>query len=281
MSNIYSLKHSLNPGFEPVLTLITRTTQQTGVPFFVAGATARDLVLYHVFGRDPGRQTRDIDTGILIPDWDAFASVKQALLDAGLSATNKAHRLKDPDSGLPIDIIPFGAIADDAGEIQWPPEHAVTMTVAGFQEAYDAALSIELGQGDIIKVASLAGLTLLKLIAWQERGNESSKDASDFLTILLEYQHVQADRLWEPYIPAERLEYDTERQGAFLLGYDLRMILSEPTTNPETISRITTLAADIDALVSAQFKSQDLCGYERLEQLQHDFWAALALQEPF
>ncbi|OOE53951.1 hypothetical protein [Salinivibrio kushneri] len=280
MSNIYSLKHCLNPGFESVLTLITRTTQQTGVPFFVAGATARDLVLYHVFGRDPGRQTRDIDTGILVPGWDAFSSVKHALLDAGLSATNKAHRLKDPDSGLPIDIIPFGAIADEAGEIQWPPEHAVTMTVAGFHEAYDAALSIDLGQGDIIKVASLAGLTLLKLIAWQERGSESSKDASDFLTILFEYQHVQADRLWEPYIPAEHLEYDTERQGAFLLGYDLKMILSEPATNPETTSRITKLAADIDALVRAQFRSHNFCSYERIEQLQNDFWAGLALQEP-
>ncbi|SIN74730.1 hypothetical protein [Salinivibrio sp. ES.052] len=277
MSNIYTLKHSLKPGFEPVLTLIIRTTQQTGVPFFVAGATARDLFLYHVFGRDPGRQTRDIDTGILVPGWDAFASVKHALLDAGLSAINKAHRLKDPDSGLPIDIIPFGAIADEAGEIQWPPEHAVTMTVAGFHEAYYAALSIDLGQGDIIKVASLAGLTLLKLIAWQERGNESSKDASDFLTILLEYQHIQADRLWEPYIPAERLEYDTERQGAFLLGYDLKMILSEPATNPETITRITVLAADTDGLVRAQFRSQNLCSYERVEQLQNDFWAGLEL----
>jgi predicted nucleotidyltransferase len=277
MSNIYTLKHSLKPGFEPVLTLITRTTRQTGVPFFVAGATARDLVLYHVFGRDPGRQTRHIDTGILVPDWDAFARVRQALLDAGLTVTNRVHRLKDPDSGLPIDIIPFGAIADDAGEIQWPPEHAVTMSVAGFQEAYDAALSVEVGLGDTIKVASLAGLTLLKLIAWQERGNESSKDAADFLTILLEYQHVQEDRLWEPYVPAERLEYDTERQGAFLLGYDLKMILSEPVTSPDTVSRITALAADIDGLVGAQFRTQNLCGYERIEQLQQDFWTGLEL----
>ncbi len=74
--------------------------------------------------------------------------------------------------------------------------------VCRFGRAYGAALLVELGQGDTIKVASLAGLTLLKLIAWQERGNESGKDAADFLTILLEYQHVQEDRLWEPYVPA-------------------------------------------------------------------------------
>ncbi|MFP2768277.1 hypothetical protein [Oceanisphaera sp. KMM 10153] len=149
--------------------------------------------------------------------------------------------------------------------------------VCRFGRAYDAALLVELEQGDTIKVASLAGLTLLKLIAWQERGNESSKDVADFLTILLEYQHVQEDRLWEPYVPAERLEYDTERQGAFLLGYDLKMILSEPATSLETVSRITALAAGIDGLVGAQFRSQNLCSYERVEQLQHDFWSGLEL----
>ncbi len=277
MSNIYTLKYPLKPGFEPVLTLITDSTRKTEIPFFIAGATARDLVLYHVFGRDPGRQTRDIDTGILVPDWDAFYRVKQALLDAGLTVTKRTHRLHDPDSGMPIDIIPFGAIADAEGEIQWPPEHAVTMSVAGFQEAYDAALSVEMGQGYPIRVASLAGLTLLKLIAWRERGEESSKDAADFLTILLEYQHVQDDRLWESYIPAKRLDYDIERQGAFLLGYDLKMILSAPTASPQTVSRINGLASVLDGFALAQYKSQHTCSYERVEQLLHDFWAGLAL----
>ncbi|QSX29006.1 nucleotidyl transferase AbiEii/AbiGii toxin family protein [Shewanella cyperi] len=277
MSNIYTLKHSLKLGFKPVLMLIAATTKQTGMPFFVAGATARDIVLFNVFGRDPGRQTRDIDTGILVPDWEAFSKVKQALLDAGLTETKSIHRLQDPHSALPIDIIPFGGIAGDKGDIQWPPEHAVTMSVAGFQEAYDAALSVDIGQGNIIKVASLAGLTLLKLIAWQERGNEAGKDAADFLTVLLEYQHIQEDRLWEPFIPAERLNYDIERQGAFLLGYDLKMLLSEPATNPQTVSRIKALGSDLDRFVGALFKHQHTYGHDRIERLLWDFWTGLDL----
>lgn len=77
--------------------------------------------------------------------------------------------------------------------------------------------------------------------------------------------------------PGRAPEYDTERQGAFLLGYDLKMILSEPATSLETVSRITALAAGIDGLVGAQFRSQNLCSYERVEQLQHDFWSGLEL----
>ncbi|GHY01860.1 hypothetical protein VCSRO210_3630 [Vibrio cholerae] len=66
-------------------------------------------------------------------------------------------------------------------------------------------------------------------------------------------------------------------KGLSLLGYDLKMILSEPATSPETVSRITALAADIDGLVGAQFRSQNPCSYERIEQLQRDFWSGLEL----
>lgn len=153
------------------------------------------------------------------------------------------------------------------------------MSVAGFQEAYDAALTVDIGQGHLIKVASLAGLALLKLIAWLDRGIETNKDAADFLTIMHQYQHVQEDRLWEPFIPAEELEYDMERQGTFLLGYDLRIMLSVSTTNPNTISRINTLVADMDRFIGALYKSQETVSYERIAQLQHDFWKGLNLED--
>jgi len=42
------------------------------VLFFLAGATARDLMLVNVYGLRPGRATRDIDFGIAIESWDEF-----------------------------------------------------------------------------------------------------------------------------------------------------------------------------------------------------------------
>lgn len=237
MSNIYELKHPLNPAFEPVLNIIIDVTTQLDIPYFIAGATARDLLLFHVFNKDPGRKTHDIDTAILVSDWESFAAVKSALLASGLSETKLPYRLMHESSGLPIDIIPFGSIADKTGEIQWPPEHAVTMSVIGFQEAFDYAVLVDIGQGVSIKVTSLAGLVLLKLMAWQERRLETIKDVTDFLTILTEYPNVEFDRLYDDFIPAEKLNYDIERQGAFLLGYDLNMLLSHPNTNSKTLSQ--------------------------------------------
>lgn len=277
MEDIYTLKTPLHPEFESVFTLICDTTQRTNTPFFIAGATARDLVLFNVFGRNPGRQTRDIDTGILVKDWPTYSHVREALLAVGLTESSRAHRLYHLSSGLPIDIIPFGAIADNTSEIQWPPEHLVTMSVAGFQEAHDAALSINIGLENTIKVASLSGLTLLKLIAWDDRGNQNNKDATDFLTILGEYQHLNQDRLWEEYIPAEKLDYDMERQGAFLLGYDVNAILTQPSTNIQTLEKLQSVYAKQELLLISMLRGNLKYDDKRLNLLLSDFWLGVGV----
>jgi predicted nucleotidyltransferase len=278
MSNIYKLQHPLNSAFEPVLNIIIDVTTQLDIPYFIAGATARDLLLFHVFGRDPGRKTHDIDTAILVSGWDSFASVKSALLDSGLSETKLPHRLMHESSGLPIDIIPFGSIADKTGEIQWPPEHVVTMSVTGFREAFDHAVLVDIGQDVSVKVTSLAGLVLLKLMAWQERRLETNKDVTDFLTILTEYPNVEFDRLYDDFIPAEKLNYDIERQGAFLLGYDLNMLLSHPNTNSKTLSQLVELhISHSELLITSLLKIRNGFSAENIEQRLADFWDGMAL----
>ena len=51
------------------------------------------------------------------------------------------------------------------------------VTVSGFEEALGSALLVELQEGLPVKVASLAGLTILKLIAWGDRRLRDIKDA--------------------------------------------------------------------------------------------------------
>ena len=58
------------------------------------------------------------------------------------------------------------------------------MNVAGFEEALASSLSIEIEAGLTAHVASVAGLTLLKLTAWVDRGLESNKDAADLYRLL-------------------------------------------------------------------------------------------------
>lgn len=279
MNNIYRLKHPINPAFKPVLDIIMNVTSRLDIPYFIAGATARDLLLYHVFDRNPGRKTHDIDTAILVSDWESFTSVKIALLESGLSDTKSPHRLMHGVSGLPVDIIPFGSIADDASEIQWPPEHAITMSVAGFQEAFDNSVLIDIGKDVNLKVSSLAGFVLLKLIAWQERHLETNKDIADFLTILNEYSNVEWDRLYEDFIPAERLNYNIERQGAFLLGHDLNMLLSHHNTRAKTLSHLRELkTSQMELLITSLLKIQSPHNSDEIELWLADFWDGASLE---
>ena len=75
-------------------------------PFFLAGATARDLLLYYAHGIDPGRDTRDADFALMVPDWAAFEALRLRLLDGGRFVQNgrTAHKLIF-DGVLDVDLI--------------------------------------------------------------------------------------------------------------------------------------------------------------------------------
>jgi len=118
MTNTYTLNNSLKPVFEQALLRVINAVTPLGVPYFIAGATARDIVLHGIFGHEPIRATRDIDTALLVSSWKEFEAIKLGLLQAGLEETQQTHRLREPESGLPIDIIPFGRLADNEGQIQ-------------------------------------------------------------------------------------------------------------------------------------------------------------------
>src|SRR3954467_2939734 len=73
-------------------------TQNTA--YFLAGATAREIMLRHVFGRPPGRRTLDVDLGIAITDWDHFRLLKSALIEPGgfQSHSSMVQRLVYPSN---------------------------------------------------------------------------------------------------------------------------------------------------------------------------------------
>lgn len=62
-----------------VLRAIAGTTRELGLPYFVAGAMARDIVLTNVFGIDTGRATQDVDLAVALENWDQFKIIKEKL----------------------------------------------------------------------------------------------------------------------------------------------------------------------------------------------------------
>jgi predicted nucleotidyltransferase len=96
----------LNPITLTVLGALHHIAAIHEASYFLIGATARDVLMTHVFGVDAGRATRDVDFAIALEDWSQFETIKQSFIDSGdfQSSTGEAHRLfYQPDTFRFID----------------------------------------------------------------------------------------------------------------------------------------------------------------------------------
>jgi predicted nucleotidyltransferase len=212
------------------------------VAFFVVGATARDMIFELGHGLPSKRVTLDRDFGFRVSSWDEFEKLKKSLLAGGLfKETREVQRLLYRGE-LRVDILPFGEIAGTRGEIRWPPDEDVVMSVVGFEDAYRAALDVRVRANPPldIPVASAPGLTILKLISWADRPHERERDATDLVFILERYLDAgNNERLFEEHLDLiEDENFDYVRAGARLLGRDVAAIGS-----PDALGRIRKILA--------------------------------------
>jgi len=214
-----------------ILIEVEKIAVKLNFPFFVVGATARDFILEHQFNIKPSRATIDIDIGVSVSGWDQFELLKDELLSLGKFSYSKQKERLIYEGRFPVDIIPFGTIASEDGSITWPPDHENRMSIEGFQECYQHAISVKLSlnPGLVVKVVSLAGLALLKLISWNDNPVRRSKDASDLFLIIKSYLDAgNLDRLLDEAIDIFKMR-DYELASARFLGRDIGNISSLAT----------------------------------------------------
>ncbi len=232
MSLDLSQKADLVP-LAQVVGSLQRVAQPMGVDFFLMGAAARDVMLRHGHNIEPGRQTQDVDFAVMVPDWASFAALRTALIEGGdfsERAGAATHRLRH-QSGLPLDIMPFGGIERADRTIAWPPDQSTVFDCFGAREAFNATVSVRLPQAVTAHVASIPALALLKVIAWQDRKHSHpGRDADDLLLYLRSYMDCgnidRAARDHGDLFMAE--DYDHEATGAQLLGRDIALLLDKP-----------------------------------------------------
>jgi predicted nucleotidyltransferase len=209
---------------------------------------ARDVLLGHVFGLNPGRATRDVDVALALADWEQFHQVKEKLIASGgfVAARDIPHRLvfsSDSDAQqCMVDLLPFGGITRTTDTIAWPPDMQMIMSVAGYSDALETALLVQIATGLTIRVVSLPGLAMLKLLAWKERGLEDSRDATDLVTLCRYYADAGTlERLYEEALPIlPTVGFDVELASAWLLGTDTAV-----TTSYQTRVQLETLLSDV------------------------------------
>jgi len=227
----------LDLGMVEILRHVDRAAQALALDGFVMGATARDILLAGVFGLSADRATRDVDFAVAVEGWPQFEAIKARLVgtDAFDFDAKIAHRLYSRTvsggRGVPLDLIPFGGVEEPGGKIAWPPDGAVVMNTAGYGEAGASAVLVEVEPGFSVRVVSLPGLVILKLVAWTERGSGDPRDALDLASLLRQYAAAgNADRLYGSEIGVlEIVQYDIDLAGARLLGMDAGRIAAPPT----------------------------------------------------
>ncbi len=227
---LLDLSGKLPPEQVAVFRLINQVAAREHVQFFVVGAKARDLVLHYAYGIPQRRATNDIDFGLLMSGWDGFDRLKRALAATGkfIAHPHMEHRLLSDELSAIIDLVPFGEIENPKGVIAWHPDFTTRMSTLGLREAWQTSVRVRLAEDLEVAVASLAGLALLKLIAWDDRHYQ--RDAQDLGLLLSNYIDAgNAERLYgEQAEHADLLddpEFDYEHASARILGRDMAAIM--------------------------------------------------------
>ena len=240
----------VDPVTVDVARVVHATAVRMGIDFFLCGATARDVILNGIFGFTPGRATMDLDFGVALESWEEFDKLKTALVATGKFAASAKvkQRLESlAHNRRIVDLIPFGGIESPQGMVVWPPEKDAMLNVAGFADALSSAISVRLADDFAIPVASIAGLTILKMLAWADRRRMNNKDAEDLSELL---QHYAAsgneERLYTTEIAhLERTEFDLDLAGARLLGADTALVATADTA--ARILQILAAVLDTDS----------------------------------
>jgi predicted nucleotidyltransferase len=252
MTNIFlNLSGKIENPVVGALQILKKVANSLGVTFFVVGASARDFILRHQYGIEPRRKTGDIDLGVEVASWEQFKTLFEELISTGqFFPTSERQRLRC--GTVLIDILPFGPITDEDKKIGWPPEHEIMMSVAGFEEAYGHSITARVtSDPDLdIKLATLPGLAIMKLVSWKEKYPDRKRDAEDLLLIMNTYEKAgNSERLYEEDLPLLQEEgFDTTLAGARLLGRDMARI-----TDPRTFLIVKEIL-DNDTKETSQYR---------------------------
>lgn len=255
MTNIsHTISGKLDADVVEVMEQLTVACSSLGADFLLIGAVARDIHFLHVHGLAPGRATADVDCAVLVSSWEMYEQLMLLLTRDGRNMRDekRPHRLYSTNCVM-LDVIPFGGLEKTAGEISWPPHFDRVMSTMGFREVLEYAPICrvrDLPPLDI-RVASVAGIAVLKLIAWADAYPRRKRDAIDLRYLLTHYDAGNIDRLYseqENLFSDEAAAYPAA--VARLLGRDAGRLANADTMNVvlEILEKELAIGGDLHLL---------------------------------
>ena len=185
------------PEIREMLAALERGFAKFGIDFYLVGAVARDVWMSGIHGIAPRRTTADIDFAVLIQKKDDFTALTDYLVQAeGFRQYRENPFVLLWKDRTEVDLMPFGALADETGRVALTGIGFTTLQVPGFQEVYEAGLpELELAGTHHFKFCTLPGIVLLKLIAWDDRPEARQDDIKDISDILNHFFEMYAEEI--------------------------------------------------------------------------------------
>lgn len=240
---------------KPLLLELETCFSALDISFYVIGATARDIMM-EIHNQTSKRATFDLDVAIAISSWEQYHILEKKLLekDEFRKDQSQKQRFVYKDDFL-LDILPYGEIMKGKEKIFWPPDESFAMTVLGFAEVARDAKTVTIDDEFNVEILSLAGIFILKMVAWEERNFKNNKDADDIAFILANYLSVNEERALQYY----EIIYDVENfktftAGAKLMAMDVHQITKKSKATRNKLLNI--LKKEVDEVEESALVNQ-------------------------
>lgn len=223
MSNSYkiSFKQLQQESLKETFQSFYKAMQVLHIDFYLIGAIARDTWFAQKGSRALG--TRDVDFAVLVANENSYDELKQFLIQQeGFTESSSNEYVLFDKSGQQIDLLPFGAIEIEGNRFI-DSTGVLHTNISGFKEVYEAATDEVSFEGEYnFKVSSLAGIVLLKLIAYDDRPEMRSKDIQDIGTILNNYFTLENEMILDKHIDLIADAQNWELVSARVIGREMQ-----------------------------------------------------------
>jgi predicted nucleotidyltransferase len=228
-------------GLNDIINILEPVFQRVGINFYyLIGAAAKDI--WYSKEGIISRKTNDIDFAILVADIGQFQQVKTILeteYNFNRVASNEFTLISN--SGLTVDLLPFGNQVEINDGVLVNGIGLHNIKVNGFQEiAQSAVQEIQQEQG-IFRIATLPAIILLKLIAYDDRPEQRTKDAQDIAHIINVYFDIETNLFFdEHYDLLVRIDEGNHIIAARVIGRLLRQTLNHNSILKQRVISIIT-----------------------------------------
>jgi predicted nucleotidyltransferase len=244
---------TLGPNQIEDLSHVQRLCVERGTDCVIIGATA-----YRIFIDDPHRETVDIDLALAL-DLAGMAVFEQALLAEGWNRSDRLEHRWVARRGTLMDLVPAGEQLRTQGKIEWA-ESGLTMSLAAFDHVFSDAMGVDLGGGLRFRVVPPLVQGLLKMASYLDNPYGRRKDLIDFRRLLQLYE-ANSERIFSEPVFEAGLP-DIEFAGAFLLGDDMRAILT-PKDHEIIKAFVAKVNGEIEHAPATDFEGRDTGTFRR------------------